>query len=141
RCSPETEEEKIWKMDQRIGFALPCEDGRWIWGGDNGLYFLDLSTGRSTFIIDPESERPDNRFNDAGISPDGRLFAGTISTNKVKGAAALYRMDPELACHLVYPRVTNSNGIGWSPDGKTCYYIDTPSYNIRRFDYDSGSGE
>ncbi|WFB35399.1 SMP-30/gluconolactonase/LRE family protein [Kiritimatiellota bacterium B12222] len=140
RIDPVSGENKTWDVGQRIGFALPCKDGRWIWGGDKGLFFIDLSTGKSTFITDPESELPDNRFNDAAVSPDGRLFAGSIATTKVKGSANLYRMDSDLSCHLVFPQVTNSNGMGWSPNGKRCYYIDTPSYNIRRFDYDQNSG-
>ena len=140
RFCPETQEEKVWELDQRVGFALPCEDGRWIWGGENGFYFIDLSTGVSSAIIDPESDIKANRFNDAGVSPEGRLFAGTIAMTKVIGSAALYRLDADLSCHLAYPKVTNSNGIDWSPDGKTCYYIDTPSYNIRSFDYDTDTG-
>ncbi len=141
RYCPETRENKIWEVGQRIGFAVPCEDGRWIWGGDDGIFFLDLDTGKSTPVVDPESTLPDNRFNDAGVSPDGRLFAGSIAMTKVTGSASLYRLDDDLSCHLAFPNVTNSNGIGWSPDGSTCTYIDTPSYKVRRFDYNSVTGE
>lgn len=137
---PQSGEEKVLPVGQRIGFALPCQSGRWIWGGDHGLYFLDLQSGESTFLHDPEADLPENRFNDAGISPDGRLFAGSITSKQKKGAASLYRFDPDHSCHVAVPQVTNSNGIDWSPDGKTCYYIDTPSYNIRAFTYDRDSG-
>ncbi|MDF3127985.1 SMP-30/gluconolactonase/LRE family protein [Kiritimatiellaeota bacterium B1221] len=140
RYCPVTQENKVWQVDQRIGFALPCEDGRWIWGGDEGLFFIDLETGISSPIINPESDIEDNRFNDAGVSPDGRLFAGSIATTKIVGNASLYRFDEDLSCHKVFSNVTNSNGIAWSPDAKTCFYIDTPSYNIRSFAYDPESG-
>jgi len=140
RFDPETGKETSWEMDQRIGFALPCLSGKWIWGGDNGIFYLDLETGLSTPIVDPEPNLPDNRFNDAAISPDGRLFAGTIALKKVKGSAKLYRIDSDLSCHTAFPNVTNSNGIDWTSDGKTCYYIDTPSYSIRKFNYDTASG-
>lgn len=137
---PRTGTEKLWQVDQRIGFALPCRSGRWIWGGDHGLFFLDLDSGVSSPITDPEAGIPDNRFNDAGISPDGRLFAGTISLKKMTGSACLYRLDPDLSCHIAYPGVTNSNGIAWTADGHSCYYIDTPSHNLYQFDYLPGSG-
>lgn len=141
RFHPETGDEKIWEVGQRIGFALPCESGRWIWGGDEGIFFLDVETGLSTPVLDPESDLPENRFNDAGISPDGRLFAGTISMKKITGDASLYRIDSDLDCALVIPNVTNSNGIDWSPDGRTCYYIDTPTHQVLQFDYELETGE
>lgn len=138
---PEKGSERVWNLDQQIGFALPCESGRWIWGGEKGLFFLDLETGVSSPLVDPESDLPDNRFNDAAISPDGRLFAGTIAMNKISGNASLYRIDSDLDCSLVIPNVTNSNGIDWSPDGSICYYIDTPTKKIRKYAYDFETGE
>lgn len=137
---PVTCEETVRDLDQPVGFVAPCASGRWIWGGEHGLYLLDPETGASNHLCDPESDKPANRFNDAGVSPDGRLFAGTIVTNKVEGAANLYRMDENLRCAIAYSRVTNSNGIAWSPDGDACYYIDTPTRKVLRFSYCDQSG-
>ena len=36
--------------------------------------------------------------------------------------------------------VTISNGIGWSPDGATCYYVDTTTSCVSAFDYDVATG-
>ena len=81
---------------------------------------------------------PDNRFNDGKCSPDGRFFAGTISLAKKTGTARLYRLDPDLSVHEAFGPVTNSNGIVWSADGKTCHYIDTPRKEVLAFDYQDG---
>lgn len=137
---PETGAETVRELDQRVGFTLPCASGRWIWGGDNGLYLLDPQTGATSHVADPEADKPHNRFNDAAVSPDGRLFAGTIATDKTEGAANLYRLEQNLRCETAYSRVTNSNGISWSPDGKICHYIDTPTRKIIRFSYCETSG-
>lgn len=138
RFNPEDQEVTSWDMGERIGFALPEDGGCWIWGGDNGVYRFDPVTGTSQHLTDPEPELPNNRFNDAGVSPDGRLFAGTIALDKADGAATLYRVDGVERCTAIVPNVTNSNGIGWSPDGTTCYYIDTPTRKIVAYAYERG---
>ena len=38
------------------------------------------------------------------------------------------------------PGVTISNGIVWSRDGRTCWYIDTPTGRVDAFDYDAAAG-
>lgn len=140
RLDPVTGGDHVLPMGERIGFALPCTDGRWIWGGDSGLHLLDPDTGLSTPVTDPEPDLPNNRFNDAAVSPDGRLFAGTIATDKTEGAANLYRIDPDLSCRRVLSGLTNSNGIDWSPDGKTVYHIDTPTRRVIAYRYDPADG-
>jgi sugar lactone lactonase YvrE len=102
------------------------------------LFFLDEITGLLTAIADPEADKPDNRFNDGKCSPDGRFFAGTISLVKKTGDARLYRLDPDLTLHEAFGPVTNSNGIAWSADGATVFYIDTPRREVLAFDYTNG---
>ena len=41
----------------------------------------------------------------------------------------------------VYDSVTISNGIVWTSDKKTMYYIDTPTSTIKEFDYNNETGE
>ncbi|MGE9269786.1 MAG: SMP-30/gluconolactonase/LRE family protein, partial [Verrucomicrobiales bacterium] len=109
--------------------------------GDTGLHFLDRSSGKTSAITDPEPDKENNRFNDGKCSPDGRFFAGTISLVKNQGDATLYRLDSDLSLHTAYEQVTNSNGIVWSADGATCYYIDTPRLEVMAFDYHPETGE
>lgn len=140
---PTTNEEKTWDVNStvgRVGTVIPRTEGGLIVAGDTGLHFLDPITGATTAIIDPEPNKADNRFNDGKCSPDGRLFAGTISLVKNTGDATLYRLDPDLTLHPAFEGVTNSNGIVWSNDGATCYYIDTPRQNVLAFDYSTETG-
>lgn len=138
-----THEEKTWDLSSsvgRIGTVVPRAQGGLVVAGDTGLHFLDPATGTTTAITDPETDKPDNRFNDGKCSPDGRFFAGTISLVKNTGDATLYRLDPDLSLHTAYSGVTNSNGIVWSADSSTCYYIDTPRQSVLAFDYSAETG-
>jgi sugar lactone lactonase YvrE len=136
RFDPADGSEKSWDVGQRVGTVVPRESGGLVIAGDHGLYFLDEETGGLSAIADPEPDKPGNRFNDGKCSPDGRFFAGTISLVKKTGDARLYRLDPDLTLHEAFGPVTNSNGIAWSADGKTVYYIDTPRQEVLAFDYE-----
>ncbi len=139
--NPDTGEEKSWDTGERVGFVIPREKGGMIMGGDNGLAFFDPESGVKTPIVDPEPDKkPDNRFNDGKCDPAGRLWAGTISTVKKQGDAALYRLDRDLELTVQFPNVTNSNGLCWTKDGANMFYIDTPSKTVRAFDFDRESG-
>ena len=138
RFDPVTGNESSWNIGQRVGTVVPRESGGLVVAGDHGLYFLDEESGALTAITDPEPEKTDNRFNDGKCSPDGRFFAGTISLVKKTGDAKLYRLDPDLTLHEAFGPVTNSNGIVWTADGKTVFYIDTPRKEVLAFDYEDG---
>ena len=143
QLDPDSGVEKIWDVAStvgRVGTVVPRVGGGLVVAGDTGLHFLDPVTGVTTAIVDPESEKPDNRFNDGKCSPDGRFFAGTISLVKNEGDAALYRLDSDLSLHTAFESVTNSNGIVWSADASTCYYIDTPRQAVFAFDYSPDTG-
>ncbi len=135
RFDPADGSERSWDVGQRVGTVVPRESGGLVIAGDQGFLFLDEETGALTPIANPEADKPDNRFNDGKCSPDGRFFAGTISLTKKTGDAKLYRLDPDLSLHEAFGPVTTSNGIVWSADGKTVFYIDTPRREVLAFDY------
>ncbi|MDX1679861.1 MAG: SMP-30/gluconolactonase/LRE family protein [Akkermansiaceae bacterium] len=138
RYHPESGEENSWAVGERVGTVVPRAKGGLVIAGDHGFHFLDEQSGDLEPIADPEADIADNRFNDGKCSPDGRFFAGSISLIKKEGSAKLYRLDPDLSVHEAFSPVTNSNGIVWSPDGKICYYIDTPRKEVLAFDYEKG---
>lgn len=140
RYQPESGDETVIPVGERVGTVVPRERGGLVIAGDTGFQLLD-EDGTLKSIANPESQKPDNRFNDGKCSPDGRFFAGTISLVKKEGDASLYEMNRNLEVREVFGGVTNSNGLAWSPDGTRVYYIDTPRREIWGFDYDAGTGE
>ena len=142
RLKPHTSEETIWEIGERIGTIVPSEDDdKVIYAGDTGYVRFNLKTGSKTTLADPEaSMRGKNRFNDGKCDPAGRFWAGTISMIKDTGSANLYCLDTDGSLSLKVSGVTNSNGICWTADATKMFYIDTPTQNVRAYDYDLESG-
>eukprot|EP01060_Flectonema_neradi_P031104 TRINITY_DN4635_c2_g1_i1.p1 TRINITY_DN4635_c2_g1~~TRINITY_DN4635_c2_g1_i1.p1 ORF type:complete len:323 (+),score=58.75 TRINITY_DN4635_c2_g1_i1:43-1011(+) len=113
--------------------------------GNEGVGFLNLKSGAFTKIYDPENHKPSNRFNDGKCDAKGRFLVGSMYGTKPRKerTANLYSWDGTTnrvtKLDEVGP-VTTSNGIGWSPDGKTIYYIDSPTMSVQQFDYDIETG-
>jgi len=104
----------------------------------SGLARYDLETQLLTRLHAPEPDRPKNRFNDGAVDPAGRFWAGTMGP---ECGAALYRLDHDGSLHRMLTGVGTSNGLCWSLDATTFYYIDTPTRQVRIFDYDDASGD
>jgi sugar lactone lactonase YvrE len=143
RLNLESGKETVWAIGECIGTVVPTDNpDEVIYAGDTGFVRFNLKTSKKTPLADPESAlRATNRFNDGKCDPAGRFWAGSISMVKDTGTANLYCLDTDGTLTLKVSEVTNSNGICWSADAKTMYYIDTPTQEVRAYDYDITSGE
>ncbi|HEX8231281.1 MAG TPA: SMP-30/gluconolactonase/LRE family protein, partial [Chloroflexia bacterium] len=91
------------------------------------------------FVADTELEKKESRFNDGAVDPEGRFWAGTM-THDGSASSSLYRLDPDYSVHTMAAGLTISNGIGWSPDGRTMYHTDTEKQVIHAYDFDAATG-
>ena len=109
------------------GYLITLQhDIAWFDGARVGERPLTVESGRRT------------RFNDGYVDPRGRFWAGTMSLDRKPEQGALYRIDmnPGPWVTRVLDRVTTSNGIDWSEDGRLMYYVDTGRRTIDVFDFD-----
>lgn len=136
--------EVIAQLDKFIGCLAPRPDG-------NLLIALSDAEGRSFFVnLNPDSsqqtvlatvkESATNRFNDGKCDPAGRFLVGTMDVKEKDPTGAVYSFDGKQVTKLL-GGVTISNGLTWSPDHKTFYYIDTPTRKVQAFDYDLATGQ
>ncbi|MFE3195800.1 SMP-30/gluconolactonase/LRE family protein [Nocardia sp. NPDC059240] len=110
-------------------------------GSDAGMAGADRSGVAELFARVPlAGDGVGSRLNDAKVDPRGRLLAGTMAEEGGVGGSALYRVDPDGTLSMLRTGVTISNGLGWSPDGRTLYYADSPTRRVDAFDYDLDSG-
>lgn len=129
-----------YPMPSRIGTVGLTQSGRLIIALEDGLHFFDPDTGRDEFFVQPEDGRPENRGNDGKPDPAGNMWLGTMPMVQDK-VGGLYRIAPDGSSRCVIDGLGCANGLGWSPDGKTMYFIDTPSRAVWAFDYDEKAGE
>lgn len=126
----------------KIGAIALADDSCLIAATDSGFIKLDLRFGTYEALCDPERHLTNNRFNDGKCDPAGRFWAGTMDeVHGHKGAGALYRLDPGNIAVEMIPNVTCSNGLAWTSDSKTMYFVDSPEQSVKAFDFDVQSGE
>ncbi len=108
---------------------------------EDGFAFVDPDSGATEPLFDPEADRRGNRFNDGKCDSRGRFWVGSMDDSE-SGArtGALYRLGPDLGCERVLDGLGISNGLAWSPDDRTMYFIDTPTRRVDAFDFDREGG-
>ena len=131
----------VWRYPQSVGNAALRASGGLALGLGASVALTDR-VGAIETVIELPGEPASNRANDGAVDPAGRLFQGTMSDSD-PGApvAALHRVDADGSARRVVSDVSISNGMGWSPDQSTMYYIDTLTFRVDRFDYDPDTGE
>lgn len=137
RFDPRSAELDTLDLLEELGCFAPLADGSIIGALRSGIWRLRESGERELLARNPESH-VESRFNDGSTDPRGRLLAGTIDPGRA-GRAALYRFDRRGLVRLIDGLMT-SNGVAFSPDGRTLYHADTPRYVIHAYDYDLDAG-
>jgi sugar lactone lactonase YvrE len=129
-----------WDTGQPVGAVVPRASGGLVVAVRDGFLALDPASGKLTMLAEVEQDQPENRMNDGACDRAGRFFAGTMADDESPAAGALYRLDPDLSVTRLLAGVGISNGIGWSPDERLMYYIDSHAHRVDVFDYDPAAG-
>ena len=128
-------EERI-EVHGHVGFALPAAAGGLVTGIGRELHLIPER--RRITTVQPD--RPENRFNDAICDARGRLWAGTMSTTRRPGTAALYRITSDGGLSVALSGATISNGVDWNLDATRLYYVDSRTQRIDAIDFDVDRG-
>ena len=141
RLDPATDALNFWPMPSAIGSFGLCRDGRAIVALRDGIYFFDFKTEALSFIVNPEAGITSNRFNDGKVGPDGRFWVGSMDDRPEKEPiAGLYRIDHDGTSTTMLTGLLVSNGLAWSPDGRTMYHSDSRHRFLQAFDYNLADG-
>ena len=125
---------------QAAGAIVPMEGGGFAAALATGFYTAD-GDGLAKRIAEPQGLVPKLRMNDGKCDRNGRFWAGTqIMRSEMKGKGFFYCLDTDGTVRTVLTGVTTSNGLAWSADDTVLYYIDTPTFTVRAFDFDLERG-
>lgn len=136
-----SEQHEIRHFPHRLAVVLEGQNGKLILGLDRKLVRYDWETEEIEELCSVEEDLNLNRFNDGKVDPKGRIWIGTLSTLFTEGAGSLYRIGPDLQPKVQMKNLTISNGMAWTVDQQTFYFIDTPTKKIQEFSFDPESGE
>lgn len=136
---PASGEDRVLPLGSRVGAAAPMGGGGVLVALADRLATVDPETRAVRTLVEiPHDESM--RLNDGACDPAGRLWVGSMALDFAPGVASLYRYSHAGGLDRVLSDVTLSNGIGWTPDGRGMYYVDSMTYRIDLFDFDVETG-
>lgn len=127
-------------LSRVLAAIRPRRTGGFVLAVERGFALLDGGGTEVTPVAEPVTD-PGVRMNEGGCDPQGRFYAGSMAYDESPGRGTLYRLGPDRTVHRVLDGVSVSNGLGFSPDGRTMYYVDSPTGRVDAFDPDPDTGE
>lgn len=126
-----------WWLGGNVAAVLLRSGGRgFVVARDRSVFLLDEEMRvERTLVENVPGEGRGLRINECAVDPAGRLLVGTMTTDWSKGAASLWRLEETGELEPVIEEVTVSNGMDWSPDGATLYYVDSATHSVVAMDY------
>lgn len=130
-----------FNVGQELGVMALCDNGKIVVGVRDGFGFYNETTNQLKLVPDsPEMEITERRMNDGAVDPAGRFFAGTMEYDGANATGKLYRLNHDHSWVTLEENIYITNGMGWSPDSKTFYMIDTNRNVMYSYDYNLENG-
>ncbi|MEP6943552.1 MAG: SMP-30/gluconolactonase/LRE family protein [Betaproteobacteria bacterium] len=139
RFDPASGANTTWPMPESIGsFALRMGGG-FVVALRSAIWFASRDGKLERKVVDAPYDPAHHRFNDGRADAQGRFWAGSMNEQRDVASAKLYRLDADLSLHTAVEDITISNGLAFSPDGRTMYHADTMQRTIWSYAVDPGS--
>ncbi|XP_066288006.1 regucalcin-like isoform X1 [Branchiostoma lanceolatum] len=147
RWNPVTGQKDTVSMDCMVGAIVPRESGGVLVAAGTNFAFLDFETSQLTTVAPVDQHKPTNRFNDGKCDAAGRFWAGTMpeleppTPDQVeRKVGSLYCLHTDHTVTKAFNETDISNGLAWTSDNSTMYYIDSLQFSVDAFDFDLPTG-
>jgi sugar lactone lactonase YvrE len=144
-------EQRLFEMTLTTGslrtHALPVmasdvaavDETRHLLSTEDGLYLRSQQDGSLRLFCPLEAEDADTRSNDGRVHPCGALWISTMGRDAERGRGTIYHVSGTRVTRL-YGGLTTPNGIAFSPDGSTGYFVDSKTGVLQRVALDPTTG-
>ncbi len=130
-----------WDFPEPVGSFGLCRSGRLVVALRHRVVLFDPADGTVTPLTPPVDEPATNRFNDGKVGPDGAFWVGSMDAFPHENASGhLYRVTGDGRIERKSSFYIISNGLAWSPDGRTMYHADTIAAYVDAWDFDPATG-
>lgn len=132
---PEGKVDRVYESAARIGALALTDRGNLIFTEDAHVALLNPETGTVSNCTKRIRDGVSYRFNDGACDPQGRFVTGLMNECPDGSTGALYRFDSALNARLILQGVALPNGVAWSEDGRTLFFVDSVACSIFQASY------
>jgi L-arabinonolactonase len=125
-----------WNTPQVVGSIALAKPGQLLLALADSFSTLDVKSGAITELAPVIHAHPPMRLNDGRTDREGRYVCGSMVLHRTDAQGSLYRLekDASVSC-LLNGNIAVANSTCFSPDGRTMYFSDSLSGQIRAWDY------
>lgn len=128
------------KYDSLVTSIAKRESGGYVVAA--GLKLNTLNDNLDVISSSPlEMPNENVRTNDGNVDLNGNYWVGCFANDAKPKQGNLRRISPNLESKVFLQDITIANGMDWSLDNKICYYIDTPTKKVSRFNFNTETSE
>jgi len=138
RFDPATHDDTSFETATQVGALALREGGGLVAALADGVWIVDPEGGAAELLVGL-GEPPDVRSNESKCDPVGRLLVGTMAFDYLP-IGSLYSVEANGSVKRLLDSLSIANGMAWTADGDTFYYIDSPLRRVDAFDYDLATG-
>ena len=143
RFSPSSGRNTTIDYGEPVGCLAVREAGGLVLATKSGFCFFDPDSKKRQPITDPEAHLAMNRFNDGATDIMGRFWTGSMKDGgSPERMGRFYCLDSSLQVTPWKDGFFTTNGLAFSPDGRTMYFSDSNKAvrTIWRTSYDPDTG-
>jgi sugar lactone lactonase YvrE len=140
RFDPAAGSDRAFDLGQPVGALTIRRNRRLILFARDTIFDFDPDTFGLHRLLDFEPEMPPRRCNDARADPSGRVWFGRLALDQTQGMGSLRTLAADMTATVALDGLSIPNGLDWSPDGRTMYFVDSRTRLVRAFDFDVETG-
>jgi sugar lactone lactonase YvrE len=140
RFRPDTGEHSWFGTGGPTGAVVLTENGGLLLALHDRFVYSDRSGENQVVVEGFQVDGAVVRFNDGKVDPWGRFLVGTMDRKEARPNGTLYMLSADHSVVSLVEEVSISNGLAWTADRTTLYYIDTPTRTVDAFDVDPDIG-